>query len=105
MRRGLFGPAGFGLDPVGTEASVEKISVADLCAFHRNLVVPNNCVLAIYGDVKTADVKSAVEKAFGGWKTGAKIQPPTSTIQQPAPNRVTETRDKKQAVLVIGFPG
>src|SRR5690242_11786771 len=50
MRRGLFGPAGFGLDPVGTEASVEKISVADLCAFHRKLVVPNNCVLAIYGD-------------------------------------------------------
>jgi zinc protease len=64
-------------------------------------------VLAIFGDVKIADVKAAVEKAFGNWK---KISGASVLTSRPAENlisqkRVEETRDKKQAVLVIGFPG
>jgi zinc protease len=104
MRRALFGPKTFGLDPIGTEASVEKISVADLKAFHQELTMPNNCVLAIYGDVKTADVKAAVEKIFGGWKEGEAAKASAKDSIKPVSNRVSETRDKKQAVLVIGFP-
>jgi zinc protease len=107
MRRGLFGSSSYGLDVNGTEESVQKIGVADLKAMHQRLTVPNNCVLAIFGDVKTAEVKAAVEKAFANWKAGpaANIQHSTFNIQPPAFNRVTETRDKKQAVIVIGFRG
>jgi len=105
MRRALFGDTGYGLDSLGTEETVEKISVADLKSFHQKLTVPNNCVLAIYGDVNVGEIKAAVEKAFAGWKAN-----PASTfnIQHStfnATKRVEETRDKKQAVLVIGFPG
>jgi zinc protease len=105
MRRALFGDTGYGLDSLGTEESAAKVSVAGLKAFQQKLIVPNNCVMAIYGDVKTADVKSAVDKFFGNWKSGGKIEQPTANSQHPTSNRVTETRDKKQAVLVIGFPG
>ena len=112
MRRALFGATGFGLDPIGTEASVQKVSVADLKAFHQKLVAPNNCILAIFGDMKTAEVKAAVEKAFAKW-SGTPVSDPArfksnhqrAGSETGAPNRVTETRDKKQAVLVIGFPG
>jgi zinc protease len=68
-------------------------------------MVPNNCVLAIYGDVKVAEVKAAVEKVFGNWKAGEGVKVSRFNGPHPATNRVTETRDKKQAVLVIGFPG
>jgi zinc protease len=105
MRRGLFGATAFGLDTAGTEASVKKLSAADLTAFHRQLAVPNNCVLAIYGDVKALEVRTAVAKAFGGWKAAPPVPQPKFDFQRPASHRVTETRDKKQAVLVIGFPG
>ena len=105
MRRALFGSAGYGLDSLGTEETAGKVSVATLKSFHQRLAVPNNCVLAIYGDVKTADVKEAVTKVFGKWKAGDGVKPPTTNFPQPASNHVTETRDKKQAVLVIGFPG
>jgi zinc protease len=105
MRRTLFGERGYGLDASGHDGSVQSIQAADLKAFHQRLSVPNNCVLAIYGDVKADEVRTAVEKAFVSWKPAA---PPTldfglgtlDSIQ-----RVTETRDKKQAVLVIGFRG
>jgi zinc protease len=105
MRRALFGDTGFGLDTLGSEESVGEISVADLKSFHQKLTAANNCVLAIYGDVKTADVKAAVEKSFGNWRRGKN---PESKIPNPElkePRRVEEIRDKKQAVLVIGFPG
>ena len=108
MRRGLFGEIGYGLDSLGSEESVEQVSVADLKSLHARLSTPDNCVLAIFGDVKMASVKLAVEKALGGWKTGS---PPARQFSgQASPvldsvRRVEEVRDKKQAVLVIGFPG
>lgn len=105
MRRKLFGAAGYGLDPMGTEASVEKISTADLKAFHRKLAVPNNCVLSVFGDVKAAEVKTAVEKVLAAWKRSA-VPPVITPAPLPAATqRDEEARDKKQAVLVIGFPG
>jgi zinc protease len=105
MRRTLFGDASYGLDPLGNEETIQKISAVDLNAFHKKLTVPNNCVLAIYGDINVAEVKAAVEKAFGGWKRGTAVKPEAAAAQKPASDRVTETKDKKQAVLVIGFRG
>ncbi|MDB6122438.1 MAG: Peptidase inactive domain protein [Pedosphaera sp.] len=106
MRHALFGDTGYGLDVLGTEESVPGLQVTHLQQFHQRLTVPNNCVLAIYGDVKAASVKVAVEKIFSKWKTGgeALVELPKSKPLNEV-KRVSETRDKKQAVLVIGFPG
>jgi len=108
MRRALFGERGYGLDAQGTEASVQKIQVADARAFHDQFARSNNCVLAIYGDVNTGEVRTAVEKAFGAWKPNPALPPNVPLSALPALHameRVTETRDKKQAVLVIGYRG
>jgi len=108
MRRALFGPAGYGLDALGTETSVQSIQVADLRAFHSQLARPNNCVLAIYGDIETDQVKAAVEHAFAAWKANSALpsDTPHSALRTPhSVQRVSETRDKKQAVLVMGYRG
>jgi zinc protease len=108
MRRALFGSTGYGLDSTGREETVARLKAAGLKSFHKKLAAPNNCVLAIYGDVEMAEVRSAVEKAFGHWKSSdaAKELIRTSTATPvPLVQRVEETRDKKQAVIVIGFPG
>jgi zinc protease len=107
MRRAMFGPSGYGLDATGSEESVEKLQAADLRKTHQQLAVPNNCVLAIYGDVRTKLLLTAVRRAFGKWpskQTPTEVagrKSPVSTL----PKRAIENRDKKQAVLVIGFPG
>ena len=106
MRRALFGDSGYGLDALGTETSVQNIRVADLQAFHEKLARPDNCVLAIFGDVKTDDVRAAVDAAFGRWAasgTGLTLDFRPQSLD--SVRRVSETRDKKQAVLLIGYRG
>jgi zinc protease len=105
MRRALFGESGYGLDASGNADSVQRIQAGDLKAFHEQLAVPNNCVLAIYGDVKADEVRTAVEKAFGGWKAAALPTLDFRLQTLDSIKRISETRDKKQAVLVIGFRG
>jgi zinc protease len=57
--------------------------------------------------VKAEAVRAAVEKAFTHWNGGELPQPAGSTAPTDGtgPQRIAETRDKKQAVLVIGYPG
>ena len=107
MKRTLFGDIAYGLDSLGTEATVKAMQVADLSALHRQLVTPDNCVLAIYGAVETKQVEAAVKKAFVRWKTPKAIHAQRSAAsgQRPEVRRAADTRDKKQAVLAIGFPG
>jgi zinc protease len=106
MRSQMFGATGYGLDTLGTEETLENITPAAIAAFHQKLATPGNCVLAIFGDVNTAEVKAAVEKAFPNWKTA---DPLPALKAQPAilnaPKRVSDSCDKKQAVVVVGFPG
>ena len=111
MRRTLFGNVGYGLDTLGTEETVTKLQAADLKAFHQKLVAPDNCVLAIFGDVKASEVKAAVEKVFANWKGTPASGTARSSLSNSkhagsetgAPKRTEETRDKKQAVIVLGF--
>ena len=106
MRRALFGATGYGLDSVGSEESVAAVKVPDLTLFHKQLAVPNNCVLAIFGDIKTADVKEAIEKTFGTWAPASDALPQLPPPATPSEViRVSETRDKKQSVIIMGFPG
>jgi zinc protease len=106
MRRGLFGEVAYGLDSLGTEESVQRIGRADLQGFYRKFATPDNCVLAIYGDVDVERTRAAVEAAFGNWKP-ASVKPDFK-VTLPALDtvrRMTEVRDKKQAVMLIGFRG
>ena len=109
MRRTLFGHTGYGLDSLGTEESITRLKPADLKAFHQKFAVPDNCVLAIFGDVKVGAVSAAVEKAFAGWNgapaAGVQALACSGNLPKRELQRVEEFRDKKQAVLIIGFPG
>ena len=105
MRRALFGERGYGLDALGTESSVQRIQMADATAFHNKFARPNNCVFAIYGDINAGEVRTAVEAVFGLWKPAASPAMDFGLGPLDSTKRVMETRDKKQAVLVIGYRG
>jgi zinc protease len=105
MRKALFGESGYGLEATGSEESVQQLTAGDLLRFHQTYAAPNNCVLAIYGDIQPEAAKAAVEAALGDWKPAEAVMVAIKAAAEPENRRVTEERDKKQAVLVVGFPG
>ena len=108
MRRALYGETGYGLDSLGTEDSAGAIKISDIQSFHAQLAVPNNCVIAIFGDVRADQVKQSVERLFANWKRGQAVIDGSKDFRfqvSTSPKHVTETRDKKQAVVVVGYPG
>jgi zinc protease len=106
MRRKLFGPRGYGLDVTGNEKSVRATTRDHLLAFYKRLAVPNNCVIAVYGDIDAAETKAAIEARFGSWAKADPIKIEAGEPLHPAEVlRVSETRDKKQGVIVLAFPG
>jgi zinc protease len=61
---------GLPLTGSGSEASVTKITRADLEKFHQTWFKPNNATLVIAGDITLAEIKPKLEKLFSGWKSG-----------------------------------
>lgn len=108
MRRKLFGPQGYGLELLGSAGRVQAFTEADLRAVHARLVRPDQAVLAIYGAVKTDAVVAAVERTLGAWKVPGPLPPggrgdDAAVFGNGQANGAVG--DKKQAVLVLGFPG
>ncbi|MGA4643119.1 M16 family metallopeptidase [Limisphaera sp. 4302-co] len=107
MRRALFGGQGYGLDNLGNETSLPSLDVTRVRSFHQQWAVPRNCVLALFGHVEAGTALAAVHKYFGTWN-GA---PSAPALPEPIPSvpdkpqHVRETHDKRQAVLVMGWPG
>jgi predicted Zn-dependent peptidase len=67
--RTLFGDAHpYAWPQDGTEASVGAITLADVRAAHAAIVRPETATILVASSLPPADVKVALERAFGGWK-------------------------------------
>ncbi len=106
MRRGMFGDRAYGLNAQGTENSISAITIDTICKFHERLTRPNNCVLAIYGDIHVDQALAAAQKHFSGWgKGGEQFVHESTPPVGGGPKHLLDPRDKKQAVMALGFPG
>ena len=105
MRENLFGGQGYGLDSLGTEASLADLGAAELSVFHQRLAVPNNAVLAIFGDLDVETMRANVERALGLWSSGNGFNVPKYLPEGEGMRRVANQRDKEQAVAVLGYRG
>ena len=94
MRAALFGSNPYSWDPLGRRESVAKLDREALIAYYRRYYVPGQMVLAVSGDVKTADVVAQVQRIFGAMPAGKAEMPAV-----PAPPPMTASRE---AVVVPG---
>jgi zinc protease len=102
----VYGFHPYGYPGTGTPASIERITRADLVAFHQQYFAPNNCILAVVGDVVPADALAAVEKTFGPWER--REVPPVLMMPPPPPTRrivVIDVPDAVQTEIRVGHLG
>jgi len=79
----------------GTEASLAKMTRADLVKFHETWFKPNNATLLVVGDTSLEEIKPRLEKLLASWKPGDVPQKTIPQVPQP----------EKDVVYLIDRPG
>jgi len=93
-------------DVLGKEETVKRFSEEDIRRFYES-IMPNNAVLAVFGDIDPDVVASEVEKAFEGFEPAILESPiielETHNIEE---DETFETSNEKtSAALLAGFNG
>jgi zinc protease len=92
---------------IGSAKAVKSFSGKEIRDFYESVMMPNNAVLAIFGDIDPDTVTSRVEKAFGDFQPGILEQP---IIEMETQNIVQDERfevfnEKTSAAIVVGYNG
>lgn len=64
----------YGAPLIGTEASVSRVTTADLQAYYQANFRPNNATLIIVGDVNPTQIEQKISSLFGAWQRGEVAQ-------------------------------
>lgn len=92
----VFGFHPYGRPSNGTPDSIGRLTRDDLLRFHKTWFAPNNCLLAIVGDVDADQAVKAVERVFGPW--ARRDVPLVTQSDPPAPTRRVVVVDRPNAV-------
>jgi len=106
FRKTLYEKHPYRMDTLGTIESVKSLSREDLKGYYSKMVVPENMVVTVVGDVETKQVVLATRKAFGDLRRRDVSSPPVP-LESPLPKmkRSESYQKKEQAHFVLGFLG
>jgi zinc protease len=106
LRTELFKEHPYRLDPLGTEASVKRLTSSDLQNYYENFAVPSNLVIAVVGDVTAEEVRRDFEELMKDWVADRYRPAPVPTEPAPdAPREAPICRDVNQTNILVGFQG
>jgi zinc protease len=103
FERLVFGVHPYGFPGDGTPESVGRITRDDLMEFHRRYYVPNNCILALVGDISPDAAFALAARVFGGWPR-REVNPPKA-VEPPPPARrvvIVDMPDVVQTEIRVG---
>ncbi len=106
LARTLYQRHPYGLSSFGEQPSVERLTPADLGAYHAQHMNPAQMTLCVVGDVKVDQVLSLAHEAFGRSREMAGPAP-----EVPSEPPITDARSTRKTIhraqshLVLGFGG
>jgi zinc protease len=103
LARSLFGPRGYGLPTSGEEATVARITRAELLARLEETYTANRLVLAVSGAITADDVLDEVGVLFAGLRSSGPLAPPPGAPARPVRPRQHETSPTQQAHVLRGY--
>ncbi len=105
--RAVFGPKHpYGIPVEGTMNTVDGITRDDIVAFHEAYYAPNNCIMAVVGDITAGEAKALVSRYMAGWERKTipyPVFPPTPTPK--GAEMIKINRDITQASVLMGHLG
>jgi zinc protease len=88
-------------------ATIENIAKQDMIDYHKKYFIPNGMLIAVWGDFKADEMKSKIEKTFGGWERGSVTLPPVQQPRMASAKTVNFIKkdDVNQSQIYIGHLG
>ncbi|WP_165248865.1 M16 family metallopeptidase [Paludisphaera soli] len=109
FRKLLFGGTHpYGRAQLGTQATVESITRADVAAFHDAHFTPTAATMIVVGDVEPDAIAATLEARFGGWKprpAPPKVAPGPPAATPAGAVFVVDKPGAAQSVLAVGRLG
>src|SRR4030066_422226 len=106
FRKTLYEKHPYRMDTLGTPDSIRRLTQKDLKEYYQRMVIPENMVLTVVGDVDKKQVVSTVKKGFGDLKGESPRVPIISQEPPLQKKRQAEiVKMKEQAHFVLGFLG
>jgi len=98
----VYGNHPYGLYP--TLISIGNIARNDIIAWHRKFYNPDNCIMAVSGDMTIDELKGTIDKYFGEWKkSGVKVENPAPAQMTYKPGVYYAEKNINQANFRFGF--
>jgi len=106
LREAFFKNAPYRMHPAGTARSVSRLTAEDLRLCHAEYMVPENMVLAVFGDVDASKVEKTAAELLGGLpaKRALKADIPIEPLLRES-KVVRKTGPFRTAIIMKGFPG
>lgn len=96
LRRGFWGDTPHGA--VGTPATVQRLKLDALRAFHARHYRPERCTLLLAGDITTAQAQALARRLLGDWRAPAAAPPLAASV--PA-----QARGQTPPLVLLDMPG
>ena len=101
---GAFAGHPYGRSPLGTEASLRRISAGEVRDWHRTRALEAPAVIAIVGDFEPDEAAAEVARHFPTLRM-APAAPAEAPTWPDRPVLAVESREKAQTALALLFPG
>jgi zinc protease len=95
----------YGRPTEGTASTIDGITREDIVAFHNGFYAPNNCIMAVVGDITAQDAKALISKYMAEWKKKDVPAPKIPEPPQMAARHDYINRDISQANILMGHIG
>ena len=106
FRKTLYEKHPYRMDTLGTLDSIQRLTQKDLKEYYQRMVIPENMVLTVVGDVDQKQVVLAVKKGLGDFKREPLLAPSISQEPPLQKKRQAEmVKVKEQVHFVLGFLG
>ena len=104
--RVLYGQHPYGHSPLGTIASLGKLTLDDVRAFHAAHYGPKTSAVLLSGDVSVEQASQTVQSVLARWTSKAAPQPAPALASRPAPRVVLVDRPgAPQSQVRVGHVG
>lgn len=103
--RSVYGMHPYSLDQNGEISTVQSLTVAQLRQFYQTYYTAKSAVIAIMGDLSTAEAKQIAERLSAGLPQGPAVAaiPPVTALNMPTVKKLPHPA--MQAHILLGQPG